>query len=168
MYFSSSLPSLTIVVLYSCLVSLIMGNSPSNLPTGRRSPKNKGHNRLSTVSTLYEDTYISPGGFETPRTEFSISDVDTKPTVTASPEPAGPAPAEFISRIDEVEEEEEPETRETHEDHEVPLNSRTLYTFSNVGSGAAIDVAGGDRKNIIGWPLHGAENQQVWFPNFKR
>lgn len=122
-----------------------MGNAPSNLPPDRTSGWVTGPIPLSSDSS-YEETYISPGGFETPKTDISICETETKPTVTPEPE----LPELEPTYVDAVEEK-----------HEEPLNSQTVYTISNLNSDAAIDVSGGDRKNIIGWPLHGAENQLV-------
>lgn len=88
---------------------------------------------------------MSPGGFETPKSEISVmeTELEAKPAYTAEP----------TTYVDAKEEEDAK-----------PLDSRAVYTISNVKSGAAIDVSGGNRKNIIGWPFHGAENQQVVCP----
>jgi hypothetical protein len=36
-----------------------------------------------------------------------------------------------------------------------------IYTITNVKSGTALDLSGGDNKSIIGFTVHGQGNQQV-------
>ncbi|CAL1702557.1 unnamed protein product [Somion occarium] len=112
-----------------------MGATSSSLPPDN----NDIHEPVPLTSeSSFEDTYISPGGFETPKSEMS----DT----------------EIVPHVKQETLDEKP--THTQEEHEVSRDPLAVVTITNVKNGAAIDISGGDGKSIIGFPLHGGENQQ--------
>ncbi|KAF8968472.1 ricin B-like lectin [Flammula alnicola] len=45
------------------------------------------------------------------------------------------------------------------------VNSGSTYVITNVKAGTAMDLSAGDNTSVIGWPVHGAANQQ-WTMNW--
>ncbi|EKM51068.1 uncharacterized protein PHACADRAFT_199900 [Phanerochaete carnosa HHB-10118-sp] len=154
-----------------------MGNqqsTPSEQATSIRSKSSKRTrisveeppNRASRAVSFYQ---TPPGSFDTPRMS-TTSPINESPATSESGTPFRP-----LSTASEQSSQTTPYPGPKSADPGAPIEEPKLvvkekhswkpgvYSLMNAKSGTSVDLSGGDRKSIIGFPPHSGKNQQWEF-----